>query len=94
MGRRGAVAGRGARARDGAVRYGNDAAAVARDPEWTVLRSFKRFLADAGPQTRVEAGGHSLLLADLLAGHFRRLREEIVAARTRGRGTASRSRSR
>jgi molecular chaperone DnaK len=38
---------------DGMVRYGNDAAAVAHDPAWTALRSFKRLLADAGPQTRV-----------------------------------------
>jgi molecular chaperone DnaK len=72
------------RGADGSVRYGSDAAAVARDPEWTVLRSFKRFLAGAGPQTRVEVAGHSLLLADLLAGHFSRLREEIVSRSNAG----------
>ena len=69
---------------DGLVRYGNDAAALARDPAWTVLRSFKRLLADAGPQTRVEVAGHSLLLADVLAGHFTRLREEIVSRSNAG----------
>ena len=69
---------------DGLVRYGNDAAAVARDPGWTVLRSFKRLLADAGPQTRIEVGGHSLLLADLLAGHFSHLRQEIVSRSNAG----------
>src|SRR5688500_4156310 len=69
---------------NGEVRYGIDAAAVARDEGWTVLRSFKRLLAGAGPQTRVEVGGHSLLLADLLAGHFARLREDIVSRSNAG----------
>jgi len=72
------------RASDGAVRFGVDAAAVSREAGWTVLRSFKRLLAGAGPQTRVEAGGHSFLLADLLAGHFARLREDIVTRSNAG----------
>lgn len=38
----------------GELRSGADAAAVAREPGWTVLRSFKRLLDRAGPQTRVE----------------------------------------
>ena len=50
------------RSSDGALRYGNEAAAVAQDADWTVLRSFKRLLADAGPLTRVEAGGRAILL--------------------------------
>jgi molecular chaperone DnaK (HSP70) len=72
------------RAADGALRYGQEAAAVAQDAGWTVLRSFKRLLADAGPLTRVEAGGRSILLSDLLAGYFAHLRAEIVARSNAG----------
>ena len=39
---------------DGALRYGHDAAALARDPQWALLRSFKRLLSDAGPITELE----------------------------------------
>jgi molecular chaperone DnaK (HSP70) len=66
------------RAADGDVLYGAAAAAVARDPGHVVLRSFKRLLSGAGPLTLVEAGERQVLLADLLAGYFRHLREEIV----------------
>ena len=33
----------------GELRFGLDAAAVRHDPGWSVLRSFKRLLNDAGP---------------------------------------------
>jgi molecular chaperone DnaK (HSP70) len=36
----------------GELRFGLDAAAVRHDPDWSVLRSFKRLLNDAGPRTR------------------------------------------
>src|SRR5712692_6877041 len=38
---------------DGTLRFGAQAAAVAHDPAWTVLRSFKRLLNDAGPESEV-----------------------------------------
>src|SRR5437016_14173820 len=41
---------------DGTLRFGAQAAAVAHDPAWTVLRSFKRLLNDAGPGSEVVAG--------------------------------------
>ena len=41
------------RQQDAALRFGNEAVALARDPQWTLLRSFKRLLADAGPLTEV-----------------------------------------
>ena len=52
----------------GELRYGPDAAAVRHDPHWSVLRSFKRLLNDAGPTTTVELAGRRYLLADLFAG--------------------------
>ncbi len=72
------------RASDGSVLYGAAAAAVARDPEYVVLRSFKRLLSGAGPLTRVEAGERSFLLSDLLADYFRHLRDEILARSNAG----------
>jgi molecular chaperone DnaK len=65
------------RERDGRVAFGHEAAAVAGEPGWTVRRSFKRLLNDAGPLTRLEIGGHQFLLADLMAGHFAHLRAEL-----------------
>ncbi len=61
----------------GEPRYGAEALALADDPGFTLVRSFKRLLADAGPLTRLAAGGREVLLADVLAGHFARLRQEI-----------------
>jgi molecular chaperone DnaK (HSP70) len=72
------------RARDGAIRYGLAAVEVEDDAEWSSLRSFKRLLSDAGPLTEVQAGDRTFLLADLLAGHFSRLRDEIAARSNAG----------
>ena len=41
----------------GELRFGLDAAAVRHDPGWSVLRSFKRLLSDAGPRTTLELAG-------------------------------------
>jgi molecular chaperone DnaK (HSP70) len=62
----------------GTLRYGPEALAVAGEPDFEWVRSFKRRLAEAGPLTRLEAGGHDFLLVDVLAGHFARLRDEIL----------------
>ena len=59
------VAVRGA---DGSLRLGQDALQVSDDPDWTVVRSIKRLLSEAGPLTEIEAGGHSLPLLDVLSG--------------------------
>lgn len=58
----------------GELRYGADAAAVRHDPSWSVLRSFKRLLNDAGPQTRVKLAGRDYRLAELLTGFLARLK--------------------
>jgi molecular chaperone DnaK (HSP70) len=63
----------------GALRYGAEAAAVSGEPGFSLIRSFKRLLAGAGPLTRLTAGDQELLLADVLAGHFERLRREMLS---------------
>src|SRR5882757_3437072 len=45
----------------GELRFGLDAAAVRHDPDWSVLRSFKRLLNDAGPRTTVDLAGRCYL---------------------------------
>jgi molecular chaperone DnaK len=52
----------------GQLRFGSDAAAVRRERGWSVLRSIKRLLNEAGPQTEVNLAGRDYRLADLLAG--------------------------
>jgi molecular chaperone DnaK len=48
------------------------------EPGWTVLRSFKRLLADAHPDTEVRIGTRAVLLADLLTGFLSHLREVLL----------------
>src|SRR5882762_2711959 len=48
------------------------------EPGWTVLRSFKRLLADAHPDTEVRIGNRAVALADLLTGFLAHLREELL----------------
>jgi molecular chaperone DnaK (HSP70) len=61
----------------GELRFGPDAAAVRHDPAWSVLRSFKRLLTEAGPQTEVNLAGRNHRLADLLAGFLARLKHDL-----------------
>jgi molecular chaperone DnaK len=61
---------------DRRVRYGTEAAAAAGEPGWTLLRSFKRLLAEAGPLTAVE----EIPIADLLEGYFRHVRDQVLHA--------------
>lgn len=49
-------------------RYGWEAAARRGDPAWTVIRSLKRLLDDAGPESRIQVGARSFALLDLLTG--------------------------
>jgi molecular chaperone DnaK len=65
------------RDRDGDLRFGWEAAEAAHDGGWHLLRSFKRLLPSAGPLTRVVAGGHEFLLADLLTLFFSNLKWEL-----------------
>jgi molecular chaperone DnaK (HSP70) len=61
----------------GELLYGPKAAAVRHDPDWSVLRSFKRLLNDAGPTTTVDLAGRSHRLADLFAGFLAELRGDL-----------------
>src|SRR5215471_3578247 len=47
----------------GDLRFGLDAAAVRHDSEWSVLRSFKHLLNNAGPQSEVTLGGRAYRLS-------------------------------
>src|SRR6266536_5847436 len=62
---------------DGALRLGNDALQVADDPGWSLLRSLKRYLADAGPLTEIQVGERSLPILDLLVAYLEQLRADI-----------------
>ena len=61
----------------GELRFGLDAAAVRRDPGWSVLRSFKRLLSDGGPRTTVELAGRRYPLADLFVGFLAQLKSDV-----------------
>jgi molecular chaperone DnaK (HSP70) len=61
----------------GELRFGADAAAVRHEPGWSVLRSFKRLLNDAGPQTEVTLAGRDYRLADLLTGFLAQLKTDL-----------------
>src|ERR1700729_373978 len=60
----------------GELRFGPDAATVRHEPGWSVLRSFKRLLNDAGPTTTVELAGRKHRLADLLTGFLAQLKTD------------------
>jgi len=54
-------------------RYGWDAWDMQAEESWTVVRSIKRLLEDAGPQTVLDLGGQHVNLAGLLHGFTRAL---------------------
>ena len=62
----------------GELRFGVDAAAVRHDPGWSVLRSIKRLLNDAGPQTEVTLAGRSYRLTDLLTEFLAQLKSDLL----------------
>jgi molecular chaperone DnaK len=49
-------------------RYGWQAWETQTDPEWSVVRSLKRYLEDAGPETQLQIGDVSVPLSALLHG--------------------------
>jgi molecular chaperone DnaK len=61
----------------GELRFGVDVAAVRHQPGWSVLRSFKRLLTEAGPQTEVNLAGRNHRLADLLTGFLAQLKSDL-----------------
>ena len=61
-------------------RYGWDAWSAQADESWIVLRSVKRLLEDAGPQTIVEVGAHRIELMELLHGLTNSLKHALINA--------------
>src|SRR5579863_6236142 len=60
-------------------RFGWDAWEVQTDPGWTVLRSLKRYLENAGPQTLLAVDGVEIPLTELLGGLTAALRQQLAA---------------
>src|ERR1700749_134132 len=58
--------------------YGWQAVAAQDDDSWTILRSLKRSLRNAGPHTELHAGGQSLPLRLLLAEMMVALRTQLL----------------
>src|SRR3984885_6252169 len=48
------------------------------EPDWTMVRSLKRCLEDAGPQTQLDLGGVVAPLSDLMLGLVRALRHALL----------------
>lgn len=62
----------------GARRYGWDAFAVRHEPGWTTVRSLKRLLDGAGPETEVSIGARCVPLGTLLSEFFSALHRGLV----------------
>lgn len=62
----------------GELRFGLDAAAVGREAGWSVMRSFKHLLNNAGPRTEVTLSGRIHRLSDLLTGFLVQLKSDLV----------------
>jgi molecular chaperone DnaK (HSP70) len=69
-------------AREDERRYGWAAWEVGGDPGWTLVRSIKRALAEAGPETRVQLGPVVLPMHRLLAELMAELRRHLLASST------------
>src|SRR6185436_6604172 len=72
--------------RGGELRFGFEAERLATDPDWTVLRSFKRMLGDRSPDHAVQIGSSRVRMGDLLAQFFAAL---ATALRTRSNVAAA-----
>ena len=65
--------------RAGELRFGHDALAVAGEPSWTMVRSFKRLLgAGARPDARVRVGSTELSVVELITRFLDALRVAIL----------------
>jgi molecular chaperone DnaK (HSP70) len=63
-------------------RFGWSATAVQGDREWTVLRSLKRLLKDAGPTTLLDVGGGAVPLVELTTELLSAFRQQLRRAST------------
>jgi molecular chaperone DnaK len=60
-------------------RFGWDAYALQGEPGWLIVRSLKRYLEDAGPQTQLDLGGMLVPLSELMVGLTGALRHALLA---------------
>jgi molecular chaperone DnaK (HSP70) len=61
-------------------RFGWHAWLTQGEPGWTLIRSIKRYLDDAGPHTHLDAGEQPVLITELLIGLTTALREALLAS--------------
>jgi len=73
-----------ARRDGGGLLFGAEAAAVRHQPQWTVLRSFKRLLDEAGLTTEVAIGPVAVPLLEVLTGFFAQLHRDLIAVSNAG----------
>lgn len=62
--------------------YGWDAWAAQGEPGWTVVRSLKRTLEAAGPETRIQIAGQAIPILQLLTEMVSALRENLTSRST------------
>jgi molecular chaperone DnaK (HSP70) len=60
------------------------------DPQWTLVRSLKRLLKEAGPNTELAAGGQRFCLGDLLVEMLADFRNRLLSQSTLGAGAGER----
>src|SRR5580658_8179795 len=65
--------------RDDQRRFGWEAYAMQGEPGWTMVRSLKRYLEDAGPHSQLDLGGKVVSLTELMTGLIGALRESLLA---------------
>src|ERR1700722_15118228 len=59
-------------------KFGWEAYAMQAEPGWTIVRSLKRYLEDAGPHSRIDLDGVVVPLADLMSGLVGALRHALL----------------
>ncbi len=64
--------------------YGWEALELQGQPGWTIVRSLKRFLKDAGPHTEIAIDGHQLNLTQVLVEMMSALRHNLLHSSTLG----------
>src|SRR5262245_25034362 len=57
--------------------YGFDAAQKQAEPDWHVLRSFKRRLGSIGPDEKIQVGSQNLAAFELLTGFLSQLKQDL-----------------
>ena len=70
--------------------YGWEALELESNPDWTIVRSLKRFLKDAGPHSEIEVAGQRLNLSLVTTEMLAALRRDLVESSSLGAGKTDR----